>query len=61
MQTLHMTSKEQFLSLSYHSLCVLADLVNCVYPHYFLPPLIAKGVYKGLVTLDDCGNLVNFE
>lgn len=53
------------LNLSFYTLCKLAEVLNCVNPHYALehrlthPAWASKG-WKGELTLDSLGNFVSF-
>jgi hypothetical protein len=52
---------EDFQRLSYYTLCRLQDTVNYANPIRGLPLAIARGEFKGRLTVDTLGNFLAFE
>ena len=60
MKIILLTHTASFEGLSYYTLCRLSDATHFVFPMHGLPPLIARGDYKGELVVDDLGNFISF-
>lgn len=54
-------TREDLADLSHYTLQQLSQATRYVFPHQGLPKAIARGEFRGLLTLDDQGNFVRFE
>jgi hypothetical protein len=54
-------TEADFRKLSYYTLCRLAQTTHYAYPPVGLPTAIARGEFKGRLTLDSLGNFIRFE
>ena len=61
MKQIIIRTREDVLALSYFTLCRLQDFTHFATPQAALPIAIARGEYKGILTVDKYGNFVSFE
>jgi hypothetical protein len=54
-------TEQDFRRLSYYTLCRLQDTTAYADPIRGLPGAIARGEYRGRLTLDTLGNFIDFE
>ena len=59
--TIEVRTEADFRALSYYTLCCLQDTTHYASPIRGLPIAIARGEFRGTLTVDRLGNFIRFE
>jgi hypothetical protein len=59
-QTITIATEADVRRLSYYTLCKLSEATHYATPATALPLAIARGEFKGVLTVDSLGNFLSF-